>query len=251
MRRTVQTAMAAIVLLLAVSNGAAQWVKNVTPGIPRTADGSVNMVAPVPRTADGRPDLSGVWRWSGRNYMDGVDVPAQPWTAELAKRRAEGDGKDDPTALCLPWGIPRFTAFSLQKIFQTTHVVVMLYEFNTTFRQVFTDGRPHPINPQPSWMGYSVGRWDGDTLVIETTGFNGQSWLDSTRGFPLTEAARVTERLLRTDFGTIDARITIDDPKAYTRPFDVHVTLRFQDTDLIEYVCNENEKYVSGTTVGK
>jgi hypothetical protein len=225
-------------------------VKNLTPGIPRTADGSVDMTAPVPRTADGRSDLSGVWRSTYAFSLVGVDVPLQPWAAEVAKRRAGGDGKDDPSAMCLPWGIPRSAAFGYQKIFQTTHAVVILYEANTTFRQVFIDGRSLPVDPQPSWMGYSVGKWEGDTLVIETIGFNGRSWLD-VRGVPITEAARVTERLRRTDFGTIDARITIDDPKAYTRPFEFPVTLRFQDTELLEYACSENEKYVSGSAAGK
>jgi hypothetical protein len=145
-------------LLSAIAQAKGQWLTNQTAGIPRTADGKVNLAAPAPRAADGRPDLSGVWRFA-KNYMDGVDLPLQPWAEAHAKKRATGDGKDDPTAQCLPWGQPRLGAFSVQKIVQTSNLVVVLYEYLTTFRQIFVDGRKPLVNPEPAWMGYSIGRW--------------------------------------------------------------------------------------------
>jgi len=176
--------------------------------------------------------------------MDGVVLPLQPWAEALVKKRAAGDVKDDPTVRCLPWGQPRLAAFSVQNIVQTPNLVVVLYEYLTTFRQIFIDGCKPLVNPEPAWMGYSIGRWDGDMLVVESTGFNGRSWLEG-RGYPVTDALRLTERMQRPDFWHLDVRLTIDDPKAYTRPFDLTVSPQFQDTDLIEYVCNENERFVT------
>jgi hypothetical protein len=161
-------------------NAEGQWLTNQTPGIPRTADGKVDLTAPAPRLADGKPDLSGVWRSQTpgaatvRNYMDGVNPPLQPWAEALAKTRATGDGKDDPTALCLPLGHPRSVAFSMQKIVQTPTLVVVLYEFFTTFRQIFVDGRKLPVDPQPAWGDIPLGdgkatRWSS-RLRDSTTG---------------------------------------------------------------------------------
>jgi len=223
----------------AVTNG--QWLNLPSADIPRTADGKPNLTAPAPRLPDGKPDLSGIWLRS-RNYMDGIDPPFQSWADTLFKQRVADSGKDDPIGRCLPWGIPRIGAFSVQKIIQQPRLIVVLYESLTTFRQIFMDGRKLPEDPNPTWMGYSVGRWDGDTLVVETGGFNGKTWLE-VRGHPLTDALHVTERMRRRDVGHMEVRVTIDDPKAYTRAWDTTIQLDLlPDTELLEYVCNENEK---------
>lgn len=234
----------------------AQWLNRPTPGIPRTADGKVNLTAPAPKLADGTPDLSGIWMEAGLKYLINVaadlkEVPFQPWAAEEYKRRMDTRGKDDPNNFCLPSGIPEKEAVtSPWKIVQTPRVIIILYESRTIFRQIFTDGRKLPEDPNPTWQGYSIGHWEGDTLVTETAGTNGKAWLD-TNGHPVTEALKVIERFHRRDFGHLDLEITIDDPKAYTKPWTVHQTAEFQpDTELLEYICEENNKDV-GHFVGK
>ncbi len=128
---------------------------------------------------------------------------------------------------------------------------MILYEAIRNFREIFTDGRPLPADPNPTWMGYSVGHWDGDTLVVESSGFNDRTWID-TGGHPHSEALRVTERFLRRDFGHITLQTTIDDPKAYTKPWTVSYDLRLlPDTELLEYVCTENNKDMQHIVVGK
>ncbi len=239
-----------LALLCAVSLPlAAQWEVK-TPGVPRLPDGKPNMNAPTPKTADGKPDLSGIWEPNGIKYLINIaadlkpqDVPFKPEAAALYKERVQTFGKDDPDARCLPSGMPRKDAItSPYKIIQQPGEIVFLYESRTTFRQVFTDGRPLPVEPQPTWDGYSIGHWDGDTLVVETRGMNGLTWLDS-NGHPLSDAMHLTEKFRRPDFGHMEIEITIDDPKNYTKPWTVkenpHLLV---DTDLIEYICNENEK---------
>jgi hypothetical protein len=238
----------AFLLVVATANG--QWLKYPTKGAPRTKDGKPDMSAPLPRTKDGKPDLTGIWEPNGLKYLINIavdlkpeDVPFQPWAAALYKERRENHGKDDPNNQCLPSGIPEKDAVTSPfKIMQFPGEMVILYESRTIFREIFTDGRPLPKDPNPTWQGYSIGRWEGDDFVVETNGLNGKGWLD-TNGHPITEEAHVTERFRRHDYGHMDIQITIDDPKAYTKPWTIvenpHLLV---DTDLLESVCEENNK---------
>jgi carboxypeptidase family protein len=194
---------------------------------------------PAPKRSDGTPDLRGVW-FPGPDLEP--EVPSyQPWAAAEAKKRAGRPG-DDPRALCLPTGVARMHALDLAKFIQTPDVIVVLAELNVPgVRQIFLDGRGHPPNLQPSWLGHSVGRWENDTLVVETIGFNDRGWLDGNR--PQTEQLHVTERFRRTDLGHMELEITIDDPGAYTRPWKVRRILQLAPgEEIMEYVCNENNK---------
>jgi len=226
----------------------AQWLNYPTPGIPRTPDGKANLSAPAPRAANGKPDLSGVWEHLNSRttayYLDGIDIPWQPWAKALLDERTKNNQKDNPEGFCLPRGTPKADAFDLHKIVQTPDLIVILYEYQNTFRQIFLDGRPLPKDANPSWGGYSTGHWDRDALVVESNGFNGKAWL-SGRGNPVTDALHLTERFHRRDFGHMDIELTIDDPKAYTRPWkaQLHPEL-IPDTELIEFVCEENERDV-------
>jgi hypothetical protein len=241
----------------------AQWLNHPTPGVPRTPDGKPNLSAPAPRTADGKPDLSGIWAWEnnrpcppggcpdavigqefaniGWSLKEGL--PYQPWAADAVKTRRANNAKDDPQSRCLPRGALRLhTDGLLKKYVQTPGVLVILNERNANFRQIFTDGRPLPADTNPSFNGYSTGKWDGDTLVVQTIGFRDDLWLDS-GGSPLTDAAKVTERFRRPNFGTLEIEITVDDPKAYTKPWTVKLTQPLVvDTELLDYMCYENEK---------
>jgi hypothetical protein len=227
----------------------AQWLKFPTSGVPRTPDGKPNLSAPAPKTADGKPDLSGVWEvrpgYTGNIAKDlkPGEVPFQPWAETLYKHRLETMGKEDPQAYCVLSGVPREHVVPYPfKILNTNGMIVILYEALHSYRQIYMDGRGLPKNPNPAWMGYSVGHWDGDTLVVESLGFVDNNWLDN-GGHPGTEALRLTERLHRKDFGHIDLQLTIDDSKAYTKPWTVNLQFTANpDTDLIEYVCDENEK---------
>lgn len=226
----------------------AQWYKRPTAGIPRKADGSPDLAAPVPRKPNGQPDLSGIWQVPGLKYLlniaaDLKDVPFQPWAKALYDERRANFGKDDPNNRCLPSIIPeKIAVTSPWKILETPGVTVVLYESRTIFRQIFTDSRDLPTDPDPTWQGYSVGHWDGDTFVVESRGFNGLGWLD-TNGHPTTDALHVIERYHRKDFGHMDVAITIDDPKAYTAPWTVTEPAELQpDTELIEYICEENNR---------
>jgi hypothetical protein len=245
----------------------AQWPKYSSPGVPKAADGKVNMTAPAPRTADGKPDLSGVWETiPGRrpntpavaaegtgelppsgsifgNIGDQIQggAPYQPWAAELVKTRMADNSKDNPDAHCLPMGVMQMTSHPFpKKIIQTASEVIMIYEGSgTTVREVFLDGRalPPASEVEPWWNGYSVGRWEGDTLVIETTGFMDDGWLD-VRGSPLTSGGKLTERIRRPNYGSLIIEVTIDDPKAYTKPFTATVNNHLlPETQLIEFVC--------------
>ena len=261
----------ALILFTAISLPA-QWLNHASPSTPRTRDGKPNLTAPAPHTRDGHPDLSGVWRVEPtpraeltKTYGDqsAVSVPGddfyslskytlnvlsdfkpgeEPIRPEAAQHRA--GPTDNPTTRCLPGGIP-FTELLPEpfKLIQTpTELVMLLTETDGTIRQIYTDGRKVPDDPQPLWLGYSVGHWDGDTLVVDTTGFNDKSWLDGF-GHMHSEALHITERYHRRDFGHMDVAVTIDDPKTFTRPFTIKFTDDLlPDTDVIEYYCAENER---------
>jgi len=245
-----------------------QWPPHPTAGVPRTAKGKPDLDASAPRTADGKPDLSGIWEnfrpagaqpttglgptlgsnqfWDiGYGMKDGL--PFQPWAKELLAKRVAENSRDNPDAHCLPLGLMQLhTHPQPRKMIQTPGVIVIIYEANGGLRQIFTDGRTlPPSDAQPWWYGYSIGKWEGDTLVVETKGFRNDGWLD-VNGSPLTEAAKMTERFRRVNYGNLEIEVTVDDPKAYTKPWTAKVTQRIMlDTELIEFVCNENEKSVS------
>jgi len=236
-----------VVLLSTFLPASAQWTNTRTPGVPRTPDGKPNLSAPAPKTADGTPDLSGLWEAPNGKYLQNLaadvgQAPFLPWAETYYKRVQENNGKGRPTERCLPHGVPDYDALPMPiKIIQIHGELVILYEAYTHFRQVFLDGRPLPKDPQPTWMGYSVGRWERDTLVVDSSGFNDLTWLDD-GGHPHSEALHVTERFHRRDFGHMDLQLTVDDPKAYTKPWGAALTLNFQpDDELMESIC-ENEK---------
>jgi len=227
----------------------AQWLKYPTPGIPRTPDGKPNLSAPAPKLPDGKLDISGLWLTQGIYIGDIAkdlkeEVPFQPWARDLYKQRRDTLSKDDPTGRCVPGGVPRSTAvpYPFKIVNTTNNMVVVLYEAVHAYRQIFTDGRPLPKDPNPNWLGYSVGRWESDAFVVESSGFNDNVWLDN-NGHPAGEALKVTERFRRKDFGHMSVDVTIDDPKTYTRPWNVTLPLVLQpDTEILEYICPENEK---------
>lgn len=246
-------ALAASLTLLACSVQA-QWWQNVPPGpVPRNADGTPNLSAPAPRRADGKPDLSGIWEPNGNRYLRNIaadidpnSVPFQPWAKEVADSRADGShSREDPDANCLPQGVPRIGAAPAPwKIVQTPDLIVVVHEAFSLWRQIFLDGRTLAPGANPTWLGYSTGQWDGDTLVVDTRGFNGKTWLDQL-GKPSTDQLHVIERYRRKDFGHMDIEITIDDPGAYTKPWTVTQEVHLlTDTELLEFICNENNRDV-------
>ena len=269
-----------LILLGAAGCAQAQWTKHPTPGAPRTRDGKVNLTAPAPRV-NGKPDLSGIWEAEpapveflmqmlpgGLNGL-GEDPPSKyflnvladfkpeeapilPAAAAVFQKHAQGMGKDMPATRCLPAGVPASDLVPIPfKLVQTPGLILTLNELDTSFRQIFTDGRKHPVDQQPSWNGYSVGHWEGDTMVVETVGFNDQSWLDAF-GHTHSDAMRVTERFRRRDFGHMDLQITIEDPKTFTKPITYKVTeLLVPDTELLESFCAENEKDVRHLAASK
>jgi len=254
--RVFRAASIAVAAVLLSAPAVAQWLDYPTPGTPRLPDGKPNLAAPAPRTPDGKPDLSGVWRGAGPIYrfniaQDLQPGDIQPWAEALFLKRVRDSRKDSPLARCLPVSVPFHNFFNLTRIVQTPALMVLLYESpNGPHRTVFTDGRDLPKDPNPTWLGYSIGRWDGDTLVITTAGFNDKAWLDSA-GHPQTESLRLTERLRRRDFGHMDFEITVDDPKAFTKPFTIKAErVLAADTDLLEDVCeNESDaRHLSGDT---
>ena len=256
-------------LVMQVALGA-QWIHLRTEGIPRLADGKPNLKASAPRTRDGKPDFSGMWltgnpipciKEKGADFLDcGIELPIakeginmgiglpgglpyRPEIAKMVKQRTADDAKDDPHARCLPdtfirsYGLPHII-----KILQLPGELVMLDEQNAGYRQVFTEGRALPIDPQPAWNGYSIGKWDSDALVVQSIGFRDDLWLDL-NGSPLTSAAKVTEKIRRPDFGHLDIELTVDDPKAYTKPWTVTMKqVLVVDTELVDEICLENEK---------
>jgi hypothetical protein len=223
---------------------AAQW-KNMPP--------APSPLASPPRTPDGKPDLSGVWQADGQTYFFDLaaglkpeDVVALPWARALQQQREENLHSDDPLARCLPHGVPRVNTNGLFpfKVVQTSTLVVLLYEQLNLFRQVFLDGRTLSTDVNPTWLGYSTGRWDGDTLVVDTRGFNDKTWLDTQKGRPASDALHVVERFRRPRFGELEVVATIDDPKTYAKPWTT-TTQHFKlqpGTDLMEFVCAEGEK---------
>jgi hypothetical protein len=250
------TTFAFVVSLIPSQIAAAQWLNYPVPGVPRLFDGKVNLSAPAPRSADGKPDLSGVWRGAGPLYRFNIaqDLKAedvQPWAEALFLKRVRDSRRDSPLAQCRPVSVPFHNFFNLMRVVQSPNVMVLLYESpNSPLRTVYMDGRELPKDPNPTWLGYSIGRWEGDTLVITSAGFNDLGWLDSA-GHPQTESLRITERLHRRDFGHMDFEMTIDDPKVFTRPFSFKTERPLApDTDIFEDVC-ENERdqvHMSGDT---
>jgi hypothetical protein len=255
----------------------AQWPNHPTAGVPKTANGEPDLNAPPPKTADGKVDLSGLWRGvptgppRGRGAIPGEPpppppeptsgpplatfrnvgagfkegLPLQPWAADLLKKRLADNSKDNPEAHCLPMGIMQFhTQGAPRKFIQTPGLLVILYEASSGLRQIFTDGRPLPGNdPQPWWYGYSIGKWEGDALVVTTSGLRDGGWLDI-NGTPLTDAAKLTEKFRRVKYGRMEVDVTVDDPKAYTRPWTVRVNQQIMlDEDLIEFICQENQRF--------
>jgi hypothetical protein len=239
---------------------AAQWLNQPTPGIPRTADGQPNLAAPAPRTADGKPDLSGIWNKISPKYSRNIAADLkpgdiQPWAQTLVQQRKENLGKDYMNVVCLPLG-PGYTTDAdstgaeMVKIVQTPGLILILNP-DLTYRQIFMDGRSLEKSPNPSYMGYSAGRWEGDTLVVESNGYNDRTWLDHD-GHPHTEALRTTERYRRRDFGNLDIEVTLSDPAVYAKPWTVAVRAELApDTEMIEWVCNEQRGSILSHWIGK
>jgi len=271
---------ATVLIVLLAGSVYAQWVNYPSPGTPRTRDGKPNLTAPAPRASNGKPDLTGLWhvqptpveemkRLFGDDLIKAADAtsvpgmeldtiskyainilgdfkpgeePMRPEAAKLFGQRASGATRD-PGVDCLPLGIPISSLVSeVHKVVQTPGLIVVLLEVDNAHRQIYTDGRKLPPDPQPSWLGYSVGRWEKDTLVVDTAGFNDKAWLD-VLGHPRSEAMHLVERYHRRDFGHLDVEMTFDDPKMYTKPFTIKVTHQLiPDSDILEYFCAENEK---------
>jgi hypothetical protein len=258
--RVALTTIASFLLLSGASQ--AQWVKYPTPAIPRLPDGRPNLSAPARRTADGKPDLSGIWAVECGIYGDSCfirslffdlakdlnpsDVEMTPWASAIQKQRENRNHVDDPYGYCLPPGVPRIDfSGGPFKILHSPGVTAFLHEtlVGMIFRQVLTDGRPLPAVSEPTWLGYSIGRWDGDALVVETAGFKDGGWLDTLKARPHSDALHVTERFRRKDFGHMELTVTIDDPKAYLKPWTVRAALNLlPDTELIEAFCDGHDK---------
>lgn len=247
--RLLSVAAAAFVTALSAP-ASAQWIDYKTPGIPRLPDGKPNLAAPAPRTTEGKPDLSGIWR-AGRTGEYGYDYNVapnlkpediRPWAEALRLQRVQDFRKDSPLARCMPVSIPFLNFRGMSRLVQTPGLIVVLHESpNGPHRTIFTDGRELPKDPNPTWLGYSVGHFEQDTLVVTSNGFNDRGWLD-VGGHPQTESLKITERLRRRDFGHMDYELTIDDAKTFTKPF----TLKSEktlavDTELLEDIC-ENER---------
>jgi hypothetical protein len=225
----------------------AQWLNYRDPKAPRTADGKPNLKAPAPKLPDGTPDFTGIWGAPNGKYLDnlgadGIEIPMQPWAEQLYKERVANNAKDRPSGRCLPHSVTDLDAhFTPRKIVQTPGLMLMLYESSHVYRQIFTDGRALPEDRDPAWWGYSVGKWDGDTLVVDTVGLNEKTWLDDS-GHPHTDALHIIERFRRLDFGHMEVQLTIDDPKAYKKPWTARIPWDLMpDTDILDWVC-ENEK---------
>jgi len=233
---------------LATVSVSAQWLDWRTPGIPRTADGKPDLTAPAPRTHDGKPDLSGLWAPAPNPYRFNLIQDLQgeaifrPAAEAVFQRRVVDFRRDDPVTNCLPGG-PSDMMSATYRIMQSPAVVALLYENGTgRYRQIYMDGRKLPTDPNPTWLGYSVGRWEGDTLVVESAGFNDRTWLDRV-GHPHSEKLRVTERFRRVDFGHVQYQITFDDPETLTKPLTLSLPVSYRaDTDMLENVCNENNR---------
>lgn len=262
MRRSI--GFAAIMLCAVATSGLrAQWLSHPAPGTPRQPDGKPNLSAPAPRMADGRPDLSGIWASEcgiyGRDAcfirslffdlakdLKAEEVQLTPWASAIQRQREARNHVDDPYGYCLPPGTPRIDfAGAPFRILQTAQVTALLYETvaSMTFRQVYTDGRALPAVSEPTWLGYSIGHWEDDVFIVETTGFRDGGWLDTLRGRPHSDALRVIERFRRSDYGHLELTITIIDPKAYLRPWTVRAPLELlPDTSLLESFCDSHDR---------
>jgi hypothetical protein len=226
----------------------AQWLDFRTPGIPRNADGKPNLTAPAPRTPDGKPDFSGMWQPQLNAYRFDViqnlkdESIFRPAAEATFMERVKDFRRDDPVTNCLPAG-PSEMLNATYRVIQTSTLVALLYESGIgRYRQIYMDGRKLPNDPNPTWLGYSVGRWDGDTLVVESAGFNDRTWLDRA-GHPHSENLHVTERFRRVDFGHMQYQITFDDPETLTKPLTLSLAVNYKaDTDMLESVCNENNR---------
>ena len=283
LRKRTMTALLLIIIAGAWGSVSAQWFKQPSPRAPRTSSGEVDLSAAAPRLANGKPDLSGVWMtaeplcvirgtapisellkmnpvsrkcpprtasFSRQSINIGIDMPGglpyQPWLAKLVEERTANQAIDDPHIRCLPdafvraYGLPHYLKFV-----QTPDLLVMLNEYNGVYRQIFTDGRSLPDAPNPSWQGYSTAAWSGDTLVIDSIGFRDDVWIDWD-GSMITEAGKLREQIRRPDFGHLEIEVTVDDPKAYTKPWTVTLRQQFAaDTELIDEICAEGEKFSS------
>ena len=252
--------------LLLTASVSAQWITVKLPRTPRTADGKPNLTAPAPRTAEGKPDLSGIWRRVAptRNDNEDGNFNLLDWMPDGAQIRMKPDaealylhrrnvlkGGGRPSQECLPHSIPdSMLPPVIFKVVQVPDVTIILFEEFNHFRQIFTDGRALPVDPQPAWWGYSIGRWDGNTFVVTTSGFNDRSWLDDT-GHPHGEGLKTTERFRRIDFGHMETQVTIDDAQMYLAPFTLTIRFDLQpDTELLENIC-ENEKDSEHIILGK
>lgn len=225
------------------------WMYSRPPGAPPPAPQATTLATPqaTPGTGAASGDIippavrtSQFWNL-GASFKEGL--PFQPWAAELHRQRVASNSEDNPDAHCLPLGVMQLhTHGQPRKMIQTPGVILIIYEANAGLRQIFTDGRPLPKDAEPWWFGYSTGKWDGDTLVVESNGFRDLGWLD-VEGSPLTSSGKIIERFRRPDYGHLEIEVTIDDPKAYTKPWTVTVHQRIlPDTELIEFVCQENER---------
>ena len=259
----------------------AQWSRREPPAVPHGPDGKVNLTAPTPRAADGKPDLSGIWEVSPRRETPGSappgrpplalfanlaanikeGLPFQPWASELSKKRVANQRFDNPDALCLPQGPLQYHLDPQpRQIYQMPGRTLIVYESNYGLRTIYTDGRPLPPlgEPQPYWLGYSIGHWEGDTFVVESNNFRGveggnpsDAWLDQ-MGSPFTNALRLTERFRRVNFGNLEIDVTIDDPKAYTKPFTVRIEQQIvaDGWEMTEFICHENQRFLEMTGRG-
>ena len=237
-----------VFILVLAAAAPAQWFSIPLPGTPRTADGKPNLNAATPRTPDGKPDLTGIWRadssrWNYNLVPEGTEAPMLPAAAELYKHRVATEGWDRPMTYCMPHGVPdAMTIPGLPfKILQMPGVTVLLFEEFHKYRQIHTDGRQLPVDPDPTWYGYSIGRWEGNTLVVESSGFKEGSWLDN-NGHPHSDVLRTIERFRRVNFGHMEVDVSIEDSKSYSRAWKsdtMHFTL-FPDTELLEHLCENN-----------
>jgi hypothetical protein len=237
--------LAALVLIGGTMPAGAQWLDRPWPGISRTADGKPNLTAPAPRTPDGKPDLTGVW--------DGLPVVArpdpanlQPWVVDLARQHQQEYFKARPYYQCRPSGPEAERFGGWKRILQTPTTIAILND-DLTYRVIHMDGRALEGNPAPSWMGYSVGRWDGDTLVVDSAGFNDKTWT-SRYGVAHTDALRTTERYRRRDFGHMQVVVTFTDPGAYAKPWSFTTELALGvDTEMLEAICEKSSEQWTGS----
>lgn len=240
-----------VVLSLLATPAWAQWIKVPEVAIPRSANGEPDVLAPTPRLPNGKPDLTGIWSSTDNTYLRNIatdlkpeEVPYQPWAKALFDARKDGShSREDPDAHCLPQGVPKIDAVAYPwKVLQTPISMVIIYETFNYWRQIFTDGREVDPDANPTWMGYSTGRWDEDAFVVDTRGFNGKAWLDQL-GRPSTDRLHVIERFRRTSFGRMSIDVTIDDPGAYTRPWTVSQVVHLRPAwEPLEFICNENNR---------